>query len=451
MPGRRWCIAGLVAGALLRGLLLPLPGTGDVLVWKVWSFTAAHDVTGVYGVGGSPPERRVLRWQGAEMTVDYPPIALFELGGVGRLYRAARPLFDDSRWLNAAVKLPGVLAELALVIVLYRFARRYAGEAAARWAALAVWLNPSVLLDGAALGYLDSQMAVPAVVATLAAWTGHPGWAGALMAAAMLTKAQAVFVFPAVLALVLFQVRARTGGAGISASWRHLAIFACAGAATTAGAIMPFVLRGAWSNLVQALSRLAHHDMLSAQAANIWWIFTWVLRVQDAWAEVGPWAAVTQQVRILGISRAVALGYPNARLAGMLLVGGALVWACVRMRRAVASPEAFALAAWAMYAYALLAAQVHENHLAPAVLLLAPAAALAPAYRRVFWLLTSVVVVNLYLFYGLGIGWPPRVSRSVTIVDATVVLSVVNVAVFGWLTAIIARRTQPRAGATSSS
>jgi hypothetical protein len=91
MRGRRWLIAGLLAGALLRGVLLPLPGTGDVLIWKVWSFAAAHDVTGVYGVGGVPPERRVLRWQGAEMTVDYPPVALYQLGVVGRIYHAARP------------------------------------------------------------------------------------------------------------------------------------------------------------------------------------------------------------------------------------------------------------------------------------------------------------------------------------------------------------------------
>jgi hypothetical protein len=118
----------------------------------------------------------------------------------------------------------------------------------------------------------------------------------------------------------------------------------------------------------------------------------------------------------------------------------ALLWACLRARRAVAAPEAFALAAWSLHAYALFAAQVHENHLAPAVLLLAPAAALAQAYRRVFWLLTAVVSMNLYLFYGFGIGWPPIISRSVTVIDATVVLSVINLAAFGWLTAIIVRR-----------
>jgi hypothetical protein len=254
-----------------------------------------------------------------------------------------------------------------------------------------------------------------------------------LIAAAVLTKAQAVFVFPVVVMLVL----RRIPGIGIPGILQ----FAATGLITTGLVLLPFVLRGAWSNLTQALSRLALHDMLSAQAANVWWLFTWALRVQDAWTEFGAWDALTQEVRILGISRAVALGYPNARLVGLLLVGAALLWACMRARRVVAAPEAFALAAWSVYSYALFAAQVHENHLAPGVLLLAPAAALAPAYRGAFWLLTAVVSLNLYLFYGLGIGWPPLITRSATIIDATVVLSVVNVGAYGWLTAIIARRS----------
>ena len=41
----------LLAGALVRAAALPLPGTGDVTIWQGWSFAAAHDPTGMYGVG----------------------------------------------------------------------------------------------------------------------------------------------------------------------------------------------------------------------------------------------------------------------------------------------------------------------------------------------------------------------------------------------------------------
>ncbi len=143
-PGRRLLIAGLLAGAIIRAIALPLPGTGDVLIWKVWSFAGAYDVTAMYGVGGIPPERRVLHWRGAEMTVDYPPVASLRTlarsaGSIGLFV----PAFDDSRALNAFVKLPGLLAEMALVaVILFRGGD---GSAAPQitWAALAVWLNPA--------------------------------------------------------------------------------------------------------------------------------------------------------------------------------------------------------------------------------------------------------------------------------------------------------------------
>jgi len=430
-PGRRLLAAGLVAGALIRALLLPLPGTGDVVIWKVWSFAGSTDVVGMYGVGGSPPERRVLEWQGEAMTVDYPPLALYELAAVGRLYRAARPLFDDSAWLTMAVKAPGIAFELAVAVLLFFGLRRWTSEREAAWGLLAFWLNPAVLLDGAALGYLDAQMAVPVAAAVVAAWSGRAFVAGVLLAVAVLTKAQAVFALPLVLAWLAW----RPGGR------RLVGVAGLGGLAATALIVLPFVVRGAWPNLMQALGRLATHDMLSAQAANLWWIVTWLLRVIAVWPEWTVWEAVTLEVRILGIERAMELGYPNARVVGLMLVGGALAWACTRARQVTSLGDLAALAGWCLWAYALFAAQVHENHLAAAVFLVAPAAALQRRYRPAFWVLSAVVALNLYLFYGLGDGWPPVVSRTVTIIDATVVLSVANLAAFAWFTTLVVRRT----------
>ena len=95
----------------MRVLTLPLPGTRDVLTWKIWSYSASHDVTQVYGVGGDPPVRRELHWGRQSTTVDYPPFVLGELALAGRLYRLVRPAFDDSAWLTACVKLPGLIFE----------------------------------------------------------------------------------------------------------------------------------------------------------------------------------------------------------------------------------------------------------------------------------------------------------------------------------------------------
>lgn len=423
---RTWLLCALLAGAALRVVALPLRGTGDVTVWKVWSFAGAHDVTGMYGVGGSPPERRVLHWNGEAMTVDYPPVTLYALAAVGHAYQWFDPLFRDTAALSVFIKLPGVLLEIALLALALTWGRRRYGARAAMWTCGALWLNPALLLDGPVLGYLDPLIFLPLVVAVVAAWGGAAWLAGACAAVAVLTKPQAVFVIPVIVALV-----ARRGGGD---RWRSAASFVVAGAVTAMIVLLPYVLRGAWWNLVQALSRLASHDMLSAQAANIWWIATWIIRAVDGLPEWGWSGALTQEVRILGISAAMVAGYPNARIIGVLLVGLALLFAMWRTVRVGSLADAAALAAWSAYAYAMLGAQVHENHLVPAVPLMAVAAGLDRRFRPVFWSMSAIAALNLYLFYGLAPEYPPLVPRRITVVDVTVLLSIVNVGVFIWFT-----------------
>src|SRR5262245_30383993 len=96
----------------------------------------------MYGVGGTPPERRLLEYAGATATVDYPPLALYELGAAGHVYwRLSHRRFPNTDALNAVVKLPGLIAEVGLLVVLFVVVGRFGGPVAARWAAVAYWLN----------------------------------------------------------------------------------------------------------------------------------------------------------------------------------------------------------------------------------------------------------------------------------------------------------------------
>ena len=431
---RRLLVPGLIAGALIRVLLMPLLGTGDVDIWKVWTFAASYSPTSVYGVGGHPTERRLLKWQGIEMVVDYPPVTIAELGLVGRLYRSVHPLFEDSKTLNAFIKLPGVVAEALAIAAILTVGRRKWGPDVASWMALAFWLNPGVLIDGPILGYLDAQMAIPAAMALVAASIG-PAWlAGVLAAVAVLTKAQAVFVLPMLVAVLV-----RSNG-GVQLG--RLAAAGTGAAVTSALVVLPYIVRGAWANLTQALGRLAMHDSLSANNANIWWIFTWILRVNDVWGEWGGRRALTQNLRILAISRTIELGYPNPRTIGLILVGGAVAFALWRARRPLTLAAAAALSGWCAYAYTVLAAQVHENHLYLAIPFFTIAAALDRRYRGPMWIVAAMLTVNLMLFYGLGRELPMPLDRGWTGIDMSVILACANVVAFIWTTRVVARATK---------
>jgi 4-amino-4-deoxy-L-arabinose transferase-like glycosyltransferase len=408
-----------------------------VFVWKTWSYGALDQgVTRMYGVGGSPPERGVVRWRDRFTTVDYPPVALYELAVAGAVYRAFVPSFDNTRWLNVAMKLPPLLAEIGLAILLWRLVRRRFGETSAVWAAIAFWANPAMILQGSVLGYLDPLMALPAVGAIAAATLGWPFTAGALLAIACLTKAQAVFIAP-VVALAIWNC-------GTGRRIARAARSAAAAAAVAALTLVPFAAAGTWRNVVQGVGSLLRHDMLSADAANLWWVITYVMRAAYATHDLGAWAAWTMTVRILGISRVAELGYANPRPWATAAVIAAAAWALWRMRRSRELPVMLACAAFVVHAYFVLGVQVHENHLYLAVPLLAAAAAVHRQLRPVFYGVSAVFALNLFLFFGIGRGFPVP-PRNFTVIDSTVLLALANCA----LLLLHARRlTQITASAT---
>ena len=419
-------------GLCIRLAALPLPGTGDIVPFKIWSHAASTSgVAQMYGVGGSPPERRLHAWGGWEATVNYPPVALYELAVVGWMYRAAFPDFPDSILLTSVIKLLPLAAEASLAWLLFLAVRRVlpTQPAAARFAALAFWLNPAAVLTTPVLGYVDALFALPALASLVAASNGHPALAGGLLAVAVLTKQQAVLVAPVVGLAVLGTTRAHRWLPAMRAP-----VLSGAAAAVTGGVVLaPVVAAGAWPNFVQAMASFSRHDMLSGQAANVWWIVTYVMRAAYAAAEMGVAGAYLSPVRRpLAISRIVELGYPNPRLAATLAVMSAVGWALWRGWRVRDLPRLSLLGAWSVYAYFMLSVQVHENHFYLMLPALALAAAALPEWRAPFWVLSGICALNLNLFYGFGNRVGFAIPRTLTGIDATVWLSIANIAVFVW-------------------
>ena len=429
---RKLFVALVVLGGAIRIATLPLPGTRDVGVWKIWTYNAAlHSPARLYGVGGSPPEHRVLNFHGAEATVDYPPLALFELGLVGRAYRLVSPAFPDTAALTAAIKLLLLVFEIGFLALAFFAVRTGAGLDAARWAAAAYWMNPAPIVGASILCYLDPLFVCPLVGALLAGCSGWPFLAGVLFAASVLTKAQAVVVLPAV-ALALWN-----GGAGRD-RWRRFARGGAGATLAVVAILAPIVAAGALPNMVAAMESLTRHDMLSGNACNLWWIVGYLLRAWYSMADMGVWPALTAPAKILAISRTIEIGYPNPRMIGAAMTIGAMAWALWTASRVRDRFLIAAVGAFMVHAYATLSAQVHENHLFAAVPLLVVAAAGRPRLRAVMWTVSAIFALNLNLFYGISEyidGW--SVPRGITVIDLTVLLAVANCVTLLWHAAVL--------------
>ncbi|MGE3273782.1 MAG: hypothetical protein AB7O67_01630 [Vicinamibacterales bacterium] len=414
----------LLAATLLRIAALPLPGTEDVGVWRVWSYAGSQDVLGVYGVGGTPPARPRLEFRGIYTTVDYPPVAIYEMAIVGDAFRAVFPEYPNDWRLTAAVKLPGLLAGLGITACLYLVVLRLTGSVThARWAALAWWANPAAILNAEVLGYLDPLMILPALLALVCLHLDRPIWAGALYAVALLTKPQALLLGPAML-IATWQ----TGGL------RRLCTTGLAGAAWLGVGVLPYVLIGALPNMLQAFgSFAARRDIVSAYAANLWWVATWLARGVNMIPEFGfPGAYFEPVARILAISSWTEMGLPNPRPFGTALVALAVVLLLVRGWRAQRLDQHAAIGALTVHAFFVFGVAVHEHHMMLAVPLLVLAAGLNPVFRPIAWAVSAVVALNLNLFYGVGRGLGWAVPRMLTPIDLSVLLALANIALLVW-------------------
>lgn len=434
--GGRYLIALALATAI-RIAALPLPGTEDTWTWKMWMLAASGDVAGVYGVGGDPPVRGVLEWLDMKTTVDYPPIALYELGVAGAAYRLADPAFGDSRLLTAMTKVPGLLFGAGLTALLWWAVRRQTGSMeSADWVAIAYWANPATILNGEVLGYLDPLMMLPAIGALVLLHGGWPALAGASLAIALLTKPQGVLLAP-VFAIAAGRVAGARG-----------ALRAAAGGAVAGGlALLPYAMVGALPNMWVAFgSFCGRRDILSGNAANAWWIVTYVVRAWYQIPRMGVAGAYLAPVRrILSLTTLREIGWPNVRPFGSIMILAATGWSLWRLRQSRDLAVHALGAAFVVHAFFVLGVGVHEHHMMLTVPLLALAAALRPRLRRLFWAISGIVALNMNVFYGLGYGFGYAVPRTLTVVDLSVLLAIANVAALVWHGRLLTREVSAEA------
>jgi hypothetical protein len=209
---------------------------------------------------------------------------------------------------------------------------------------------------------------------------------------------------------------------------RAVATTSIAGLAVLAAGILPYVFAGAFPNLTQAMASLGRHRDLSANAANLWWIVTWLMRGAYAVTDLGWFDAFVLPVRRpLAIATVVELGYPNPRAFASLVVLAVTGWGLWKNRHARDMARFAGLGGWAVFVYFVLGVAAHENHGFLVLPMLALAAALQPGWRPLAWTLSLTMALNLNAFYGLGEGVGYAVPRGITGLDLTVWLAALHV------------------------
>ena len=443
-------IGGLFAlGLVLRLVLLPAWGTFDVEVQKAWSARAAEGgVSDIYGpadgellqaarAAGRPlvpallaldvPRTR-FTWGSAEYFVDYPPGSVLVLWAAGKLYALVDPALPNRRAFNAAINLAPLLGSVALALLLRRSAPGALGETRA----LALWLNPAMLLAAPVLGYQDTVFGALALLATLALLDRRHAWAAALVIAAGLTKPQGALLVPTLLVVL-----------AIEASPRLWARAAAAGAFTAVLVLAPWWSSGYLLSALDGCRRPLTQTTLAPLGLNVWWTLGWLV---EAWRQGALPLARIWQIDAFAAAAFDPRPWASGALLLSTLANAALLARGLRQGRRELIPLSIVLQ---VHAYALFGMRVHENHTL-LVLMILPLllGAWPPAWRALGW--TSAFAF-LSLFFAAGLG--RRVTRlaqiaalrSWTGIDASVLAALGHVALVAALYVWVARTAEDRA------
>ncbi len=321
---------------------------------------------------------------------DYPPGYFYILGFVGWIWEALFKTSDTSEQiLRAMVKLPAIIADLGVGVLLYAVARRFANAWIALGTAALYLLNPAIIFNSAIYGQVDS---IPAGFALLAVYllfrsdddkAGRLNWyvvfAWLALAYSLLIKPQAAVLIPLFIAFAVSDPSRRrprliATGIGILASF-VLAIVLTE----------PFHSGNPVAVLVWLFERYQYGSSVyafnSVNAFNLWAI------KGSGPGFFAPGQFWVSDSNFIGFLPQWAWGV------GLLLAALALViWRYVQDRSERAFLESCAIATLAFF---ILSTRMHERYIFDGLLF---AIACVPLAKRYLW---GAIALSIVLFANL--------------------------------------------------
>lgn len=239
----------LLIGLIVRLALAFHPGHGsDLGLNKSWARTAATQ--GAASLYDMSDGRR---------DTDYPPLSILIFGASGWVYTQFAPDHDRYQVLeHILIKLPAILADLGIIVLLWALLHRLRNNKAGMIAGAIYAFHPAAMYDTAVWGQTDSIFTLAMLGSLVAAVRGRWWWCGACAALAFFLKAQAVVLFPT---LLLVMIVAR----------KQIIHIAAGGIVATSAVLLPYAISGVVPGIIDMyVNSVGAYKNLSVGAFNLW-------------------------------------------------------------------------------------------------------------------------------------------------------------------------------------
>ncbi len=338
---RKWTLGLiLVLGLLVRLPYMSRPGFRQDMAYyrSCASYLSEHSITTIY--------RDAAQIEGG--IVNYPPVYLFILQGLGKAARMVSSEPFNTTWFLFLLKSVNVLSDLLIGLLLYRLLRREMDFDTGAVGLALFWLNPGAIYLGAFFGQTDSLFTLFLVAAAYAA-RFSPFLSGCACGIALGTKLQTLPFLP--LYFLPYLIRR-----DVSGLFKTGAGFGAALVVLT----LPFAIAGEAGRMVNScfVVSLGWSTSLTMGAFNLWQLYPEPLSTdQGVWGFLfGSDGLAPAQARFLTVQR---LGLILFSMAYFMTILG-----FVRHRKEDRFRLWWALSA-ASLAFFFLPTRIHERYLFP--------------------------------------------------------------------------------------
>jgi len=248
-----WAI--ILVGVAIRVILsVTIRGyPNDISCWLGWSSTCAN--VGLFNIYSQ------------DIFIDYPPGYMYILNILGFIMKIIGTVPERMQWL--IVKIPPILADIGLSIIIYKVATKKIGESKALLLMGVYFLSPAVILNSSAWGQIDGILALFVVLYLLALYNRKFWLSGIFLAVGVLMKVQMVLFAPLYLTAAWSYYKEQKGLEFV----KQILYGVLAGIGTLALLGMPFFI-GEGKNPLDFFGlyfgALETYDYVSINATNLW-------------------------------------------------------------------------------------------------------------------------------------------------------------------------------------